>query len=79
MAAARLAQSAPLQWVEFVDALSNYTEHRCIECIQSPPDMLQVAQGRAQSMVAFLRLLVDCRKTAESVDKAAANKTPKER
>lgn len=77
MAAARLARTAPQQWDEFIEALSQYTEQKCIECIQSPPDMLQVTQGRAQALAALGRLLEDCRKTAENVDKAQANKIPR--
>ena len=74
MAAARLAQSSPQQWDEFLTALADYTDHKCVECIQSPPDMLQIAQGRAQGLVGLGRLLEDCRKTAENIDRAQANK-----
>ena len=77
MAAARLAQSSPQQWDEFITALADYTDHKCVECIQSPPDMLQVTQGRAQSLVSLGRVLEDCRKTAENIHKVAANKPPK--
>jgi len=77
LTAAHLASSAPQQWDEFIAALAEYVDHRCVECIQSPPEMLQVAQGRAQSLVGLGRLLEDCRKTAESIHKAAENKQPR--
>ena len=77
LAAAHLASTAPRQWDEFIEALSIYTDQKCVECIQSPPEMLQVSQGRAQGLVGLGRLLEDCRKTAESIHKAAANKPPK--
>ena len=77
LAAAHLAQSAPRQWDEFMTALADYTDHKVVECIQSSSEMLQAAQGRAQALLALGRLLEDCRKTAESIHKAAANKPPK--
>lgn len=74
MAAAVLARGTPEPWRKFVDALGEYTESRCVECIQAQSDMLQVAQGRAQGLVALLRSLDTCIKTAESIDKSDRRK-----
>ena len=60
LAAANLARAAPERWKNFMDALAAYTEDKGIECIQSPIDMLQVAQGRAQGLAALGRLLDGC-------------------
>jgi hypothetical protein len=77
LAAARLARTAPQQWDEFVQAFAEYVDDKIVDVIQAPPEMLQIAQGRAQGLVSFSKLLADCRKTAESIDKAATNKLPR--
>jgi hypothetical protein len=77
LAAARLARTAPQQWDEFVKAFSEYTDDKILDVIQAPPEMLQTTQGRAQGLTSLGRLLLECRKTAESIDKAAANKLPR--
>ena len=69
VAAARVAHRAPEDWAEFISAFVAYTDDRRDECIQSPPDMLQVAQGRAQACASLRRLLADCTKTADSIEK----------
>jgi hypothetical protein len=77
LAAARLARTAPQQWDEFVSAFQEYTDDKIVDVIQAPPDMLSTTQGRAQGLTSLGRLLMECRKMAENIDKAAANKLPK--
>ena len=76
-AAAQLARSAPQQWDEFVAAYQNYTDDKILAVVQAPVEMLQVAQGRAQGLTSLGRVLLDCRKTAESIAKAATGKLPR--
>jgi hypothetical protein len=77
LAAARLARTAPQQWDEFVTAYQDYTDDKIIAVVQAPVELLQTVQGRAQGLTSLGRVLTDCRKTAESIDKAAAYKPPK--
>jgi hypothetical protein len=60
LAAANVARAAPQFWAEMIKALNDQTETQRNACISSPPDMLQVAQGRAQYATALLSLLKDC-------------------
>lgn len=77
LAAARLARTAPQQWDEFLAAFGEYADDKIVECIQSPPEMLVVTQGRAQGLASLGRLLESCRKVAENIDKVQTNKIPR--
>jgi len=73
MAAAQLARAAPDLWQRFVKAYGDYTDGRIVECVSAQIDMLPTAQGRAQALVSLGRLLDDCTKTAETIDKRASS------
>ena len=64
---AAIARRAPEEWSDFLAAFKSYTETRRDQCVSSPVDTLQVAQGRAQQCVSLLRLFEDCVKTADQI------------
>jgi hypothetical protein len=66
--AAGLARSAPQAWNDFLGALAQYTEQHRSNCISSSVENLQVAQGRAQAYTNLLRLLQDCKTTADKIE-----------
>ena len=65
--AAALARSAPVQWREFLAELAVYVDVKKNECIQAPPEMLQVTQGRAQQLASLLTLFNNAVKDADRV------------
>lgn len=69
LAAAKLARSAPENWDEFLGALEAYTNIQISNCISSPIEALAQNQGRAQSMVALQKVLRDCLKTADQIER----------
>lgn len=69
IAAAKLARSAPETWEEFLGALQVYTEAQISNCISSPLEELQRAQGRAQNASALLRLIRDALKNADQIER----------
>lgn len=69
IAAAKLARSAPETWTEFLGALDAYTNTQISNCISSPIEALAQNQGRAQSMVALQKVLRDCLKTADQMER----------
>ena len=64
---AAVARRSHQEWSDFLAALKSYTDTKRDQCVSSPVDTLQVAQGRAQQCVALLRLLEDCVKTADQI------------
>lgn len=69
LASAKLARSAPENWQEFLGALDAYTQQQISNCISSPLEALAQNQGRAQSMVALQKLLRDCLKAADHMER----------
>ena len=69
LAAAKIARSAPESWNEFLGALDNYTNTQISNCISSPVEALAQNQGRAQSMVALQKVLRDCLKSADQIER----------
>lgn len=65
---ARLARRAPDEWQHFLGALAKYVETQRSYCIQSPLDILPVAQGRAQACTAILALFTDCLSSADKIE-----------
>lgn len=65
--AARLAQVAPKEWSEFLAALVVFSDDVVEQCVVSQVDKLPVAQGRAQFAREILRILWECKKTAEQL------------
>jgi len=68
IASAKLARSAPENWNEFLGALEAYTNIQISNCISSPIEALAQNQGRAQSMVALLKVLRECLKSADQIE-----------
>lgn len=68
VAAARLSRAAPTDWQQFVDAASLYANQQALACIQSPMDILPVAQGRAQNAHRLATLLAECRSLADKIE-----------
>jgi hypothetical protein len=68
LAAAKMSRVAPESWEQFLAAFRTYTDITRDNCISSPVDILQVAQGRAQACAALLRLMDDCRKSADQIE-----------
>jgi hypothetical protein len=68
MEAARLARSAPANWDRFIGALQNYSAQSTQNCIQSPLEELQRAQGRAQASARLHALLSDCLASADKIE-----------
>lgn len=66
--AAELARTAPRAYQEFLGALSNFTDQIKNDCIQSPLDLLPVAQGRAQNAARLLNLLANCLSSADKIE-----------
>lgn len=64
---AAIARRAPEEWSDFLAAFKTYTDARRDQCVSSPVDTLQVAQGRAQQCVSLLRLFEDCIRTADQI------------
>lgn len=69
LASAKLARSAPEAWNEFLGALDTYTNLQISNCVSSPLEALAQNQGRAQSMVALQKVLRDCLKTADQIER----------
>jgi len=67
--AAQLARYAPENWKEFLGAFEHYTQQQIQNCVSSPLDVLPVNQGRAQACAALLRLLTDCVKDADQIER----------
>jgi len=69
MAAANLARRAPEEWRAFVEVLETATGKKMGECVAAPVEMLQVAQGRAQSMAALTSLMKECVKLSDTIER----------
>ena len=69
LAAAKIARSAPESWNEFLGALDTCTNTQISNCISSPVEALAQNQGRAQSMVALQKVLRDCLKSADQIER----------
>jgi hypothetical protein len=76
MAAAQLARRAPEEWDIFLIALAEHTDMRRDECVQAQPEMILVAQGRAQACVKLEALFADCREEAEAISKMQSKPRP---
>lgn len=69
LASAKLARSAPETWTEFLGAFDAYTNTQISNCISSPLEALAQNQGRAQSLVALQKVLRDCLKSADQIER----------
>jgi hypothetical protein len=76
LATANLARRAPDEWAKFMEAFGDYVEDKIVNCVEAPPEMLPIAQGRAQSLVKLGQLLGDCLKTAEAIINSANKAAP---
>ena len=68
--ALRVRHADPRAFEEFCEELDNYYRMLMQQLVQAPPSDICQAQGRAQSIFALLRILVECsieRKPAKPV------------
>ena len=56
-----LEAAAPNQFKAFLEAMRAETQKACDACIRSPLELLQVNQGRAQSLSVFFEHLSNAR------------------
>lgn len=68
--AASLAHRAPEEWAEFLSAFAAYSDSVLRDCLSSPVDALPQTQGRARACDSLLRLLVECKETADKLKDA---------
>jgi hypothetical protein len=69
LAAVSLKARAIEDFDQFLVALREYANTQRDNCIQSPVETLQVAQGRAQQCAQLLKILENCRETADSIER----------
>lgn len=67
-AAAALSRMAPPEWETFLKAVELRAARRAEELVSSAPDILSIAQGRAQETRDLLGLLKDCRSAADKLE-----------
>jgi hypothetical protein len=67
VAAYELSHAAPVAWETFLRTMTDYVTSAKDECIQSPLEMLPVAQGRAQHAAQLLELLQNCKTTTARI------------
>lgn len=67
-AAADLARRNPESWQRLVVAVGEFAAVVTSSCINSPTEVLQVAQGRAQNALRFHALLAGCVELAEKTE-----------
>lgn len=73
--AASVATRAPMEWAGFVQALKEFADVKARECVSSPPEQLQITQGRAQQCASLVALFGDAVKSADRiVQHAGGNK-----
>ena len=71
---ATLARAAPAQWAEFVAECQKHADKKSKECVEAPPDMLPIAQGRAQNAVELVKTFTNAVKTADRISAQAGAK-----
>jgi hypothetical protein len=64
-AAMSLRGAAPQQWTEFLAALNEVRETVDDACIEAPPELLTLAQGRARAIRDLLRELMNAPQTLQ--------------
>jgi hypothetical protein len=67
VASARLARTAPEAWSDFLKAFERYSDQAAKNCVQSPPEVILVAQGRAQSCASILKAYQNCLALADKI------------
>lgn len=67
--AANIANVAPTQWRDFIDALAGYVSVHQDNLLKSPLPDLPVNQGRAQALTALHKVLRDCTADADNLRK----------
>lgn len=68
-ATAQLARSAPMNWDEFMAAYRAHYQDILKQMVSSPPETVQVAQGRAKLADELLRLFETAVATAEQIER----------
>lgn len=67
--AAALGRIAPEQWAEFLKAFAEYKEHHRDNLLNSPPNALQINQGKAQMITIAYDLLRGSVESAEQINR----------
>lgn len=67
--AANLANAAPIQWRDFIDALAGYISVHQANLLNSPLSDLAVNQGRAQALTTLHKTLTASPADAEQLRK----------
>lgn len=67
IAMASLARGMPQQWAGFMAELLVRASNEKNACIMSPPDMVQVRQGRAQFANELAQLAANCVREADQL------------
>ena len=70
----RLRNGNPEAFDKFLELLNNYYQDLMEKVIQAPPEEIMVAQGRAQGIMALLRMFKEC--TVERKPKPLPFNTP---
>lgn len=68
LAAARIARTSPDAWGRFIAAVQSYSSQQITHCIQSPLELLPVAQGRAQATARLYGILAECLSSADKLE-----------
>lgn len=69
--AAVLSRSAHPQWLEFLNALSGYTNKQIEILVKSPVADLPTAQGKTQALIALVEHLSKAVETADKIAERA--------
>lgn len=64
---ASLARRAPEEWSAFLAAFTEYADSKRDQCVSSPVESVQLAQGHAREVGVLLRLFNECLKTADQM------------
>ena len=70
LASAKVLRNLPSEvWDQFIQAFTEHSRVQTTNCIQSPPDHLATAQGRAQNSTEILRILANCIQLADKIER----------
>lgn len=73
-AAVSLKRAAPEAWDKFLEALNQHSDGLKNDCVSSPADGLQVAQGRAQAILGLHTQLAKAHLTADKIEQRMREK-----
>jgi len=68
MALARLKATSPQTFAEIVGLFKEMRDASFAECVQAPPDRVQIMQGKAQERADFVTLFETCTEQARALE-----------